>query len=111
LKAGRKKRVADLDRVLAIAVKTGKVLFGADSALSSALTGKVRLIIVASNSQKKLREKLEYYCNLSKVPFMVYPRTSLEVGRGCGIPFDVSALAIKDLGDSDILKIVVKKSV
>jgi large subunit ribosomal protein L30e len=103
--------VTDLDKALAIAVKTGKVLFGADSTLKSAMTGKVRLVIAASNSPKELRENLEYYCKLSKIPFIVYPRTSLEVGRVCGKPFDVSALAIREPGDSDILKIAVKNSV
>lgn len=101
--------MADLDKALAMAVKTGKVLFGANSASKNSMSGKVRLIVAASNCPKELRESLEYYCKLSKVPFIVYPRTSLELGRVCGKPFVVSALAIREPGDSDILKLAVKE--
>lgn len=101
--------MADLDKALAIAAKTGKVLFGANSASENAMSGKVRLVVAASNCPSELRENLEYYCRLSKVPFIIYPRTSLELGRVCGKPFVVSALAIRDPGDSDILKVAVQE--
>jgi len=103
--------VADLSKAIAIAAKTGKVLFGANSTLKSAMTGKVRVIVAASNCSKELREKLEYYCKLSEIPFVIYPRTSLDLGRACGKPFVVSALAIRDPGHSDIEKIAVKNDV
>jgi len=103
--------VADLDKALGIAVKTGKVLFGANSALKSAMTGKVKLIVAASNCEEELRERLEHYCKMSKIPLIVHPRTSLELGRICGKPFVVSALAIREPGDSDILEIAVETNV
>ena len=96
--------MADLDTALTIAVKTGKVLFGANSTLNSAMSGKVQLVIAASNCPKKLRTELEYYCKISKIPFLAYPKTGLELGRLCSKPFVVSALAIRDSGDSDIVK-------
>lgn len=101
----------DFNRALIMAVKTGKVLFGANTAIRSAMTGKVRLIIVALNCSERLRLDLAKYCNLSKIPFKVFPRTSLELGRICGKPFVVSALAIRDPGDSDILKMVAESDV
>ena len=103
--------MADLDTALTIAVKTGKVLFGANSTLNSAMSGKVQLVIAASNSPKKLQTELEYYCKLSKIPFLVYPKTGLELGRLCSKPFVVSALAIRDSGDSDIVKKVEETNV
>jgi large subunit ribosomal protein L30e len=99
--------VADLDNALATAVRTGKVLFGANTALKMAMTGKVRLIVVASNSPQKIREKLEYYCKLSKIPLIFYPGSSLELGKVCNKPFFVSALSIRDPGNSDILRMAV----
>ncbi len=96
--------MADLDTSLTIAVKTGKVLFGLNSTLNSAMSGKVQLVIAASNCPNKVREDLEHYCRISKIPFLVYPKTGLELGRLCGKPFVVSALAIRDPGDSDIVK-------
>lgn len=101
--------MADLNKALAMAAKTGKVLFGANSASKGAMSGKVRLVVAASNCPGELRASLEYYCKLSNVPFVVYPRTSLDLGRVCGRPFVVSALAVRDPGDSDILKVAVEE--
>ena len=103
--------MADLDTALIIAVKTGKVLFGANSTLNSAMSGKVQLIVAASNCPKKLRTELEYHCRLSKIPFLAYPKTGLELGRVCNKPFGVSTLAIRDSGDSDIVKIAEESNV
>ncbi len=103
--------MVDLSNALATAVKTGKVLFGAETTLKIAMSGKVSLVVVASNCPKESRESLEYSCKLSKIPLVVYPGTSLELGRVCGKPFFVSALAIRDAGSSEILKLAVEKNV
>ena len=39
----------NIDKAIATAVKTGKVLFGANHAIRSANTGKAKLIVVAEN--------------------------------------------------------------
>jgi len=103
--------MADLNKSLAIATKTGKVMFGANSASKGAMTGKIRLVVAASNCPEKVRENLRHCCKLSKIPFLAYPGTGLELGRVCGKPFVVSTLAIRDPGDSDILEIAVESSV
>ncbi|RLG95322.1 50S ribosomal protein L30e, partial [Candidatus Bathyarchaeota archaeon] len=54
---------------------------------------------------------LEYYCKLSGIPLIVYDGTSLELGAVCGKPFTVSAMTIREPGDSDIMKVVVRKNV
>lgn len=95
---------SEIDRSLSIAVKTGKILFGSNATIKSAMSGKVRLIIIASNCPEDKREKIEYYCKLSSIPIITYPGSSLDLGSVCGKRFSVSALAIRDLGDSDILK-------
>ncbi|MEM2110725.1 MAG: 50S ribosomal protein L30e [Candidatus Bathyarchaeia archaeon] len=103
--------MADLDRAISMAVKTGKVLFGANTVLNSAMTGKAKLIIVASNCPKATRENLDYYCKLSGISLLSYPKTSLELGRICGKPFSISVLAIRDAGDSDILTMAEEENV
>jgi large subunit ribosomal protein L30e len=95
----------DVNKAIATTAKTGKVLFGASSALKSAKTRKAKLIIVASNCPKNIREDIEYYCKLSNVPVSIYKGNSLDLGAVCGKPFEVSALTVKEPGDSDILKI------
>jgi len=103
--------VVNLDQALAIAVKTGKVLFGANSTIKNVMTGKVRLTIIASNCPDKIRKTIEKYCKLSEIPLIVYPRNNVELGRVCGKPFSISVLAIRDPGDSDILKMAEGRNV
>ena len=94
----------DVDKAIAAAVKTGKVSFGASSAIQSAQTGRAKLIIMAANAPKNMREDIEYYCNLSKVSLSIYKGSSLDLAAVCGKPFTVSALSIREPGDSEILK-------
>ena len=47
---------------------------------------------------------MEYYANLSEIPFIVYEGTSVDLGSGCGKPFTVATLIINDPGDSTILE-------
>lgn len=98
----------NLNKSIALAVRTGKVLFGAKNALKNAKTGKVRLIIAADNCPQEFLKDLERCCKLSKVPLIVYEGTSKDLGAVCGKPYSVSALAIREPGESDVVK--VKKS-
>ena len=95
----------DVNKAISTTAKTGKIEVGANSAIKSARTKKAKLIIVASNCPQNVREDLEYYCKLSKIPVSIYKGSSLDLGAVCGKPFGVSALTIREPGDSDILKI------
>ncbi len=95
----------DVDKAITTAVKTGKVSLGAASAVQNAQTGKAKLIILASNCPKNVRGDVEYYSKLSKVPMIIYKGTSLDLAAVCGKPFSVSALSIREQGDSEILKL------
>ena len=95
----------DVDKAIATAVKTGKVSFGANSAVQNAKTGKAKLIILASNCPKTVREDIEYYCKLSRVPLITHKGSSMDLAAICGKPFSVSALSIREPGDSEILKL------
>jgi len=95
----------DIDKAIAAAVKTGKVSFGANSAVQNAKTGKAKLIILAANCPKTIHEDLEYYCKLSRVPLITYKGSSMDLAAVCGNPFTVSALSIREPGDSEILRV------
>ena len=95
----------DINKAIATTVKTGKVLFGVNNAVRNAKTGKAKLIIVASNCPQKTRDDIEYYCKLSNIPVTIYDGTSIDLGAVCGKPFTVSALTVREPGDSDILKL------
>jgi large subunit ribosomal protein L30e len=60
----------------------------------------VDLVIIAENSPAAAREELEYYAKFSGVPLVEYPGTSWDLGEACGRPHMVSALIIRDEGDS-----------
>jgi len=93
----------DIDKAIATAVKTGKVSFGANSAIQNAKTGKAKLIILAANCPNSIREDVEYYGKLSNVPLITYKGSSIDLAAVCGKPFSISALSIREPGDSEIL--------
>jgi large subunit ribosomal protein L30e len=98
--------VIDVDKAISTAVKTGKVSFGAVSAVQNAQTGKAKLIILAANCPPNVRGDVEYYCKLSSVPLMTFKGSSLDLAAVCGKPFSISALSIREPGDSEILKLI-----
>jgi large subunit ribosomal protein L30e len=95
----------DVNKAITTTAKTGKVQFGANSALKSVKTKKAKLILLASNCPQNIKENLEYYCTLSETPVSVFRGESSDLGALCGKPFNVSVLTIKEPGDSNILKI------
>ncbi len=95
----------DINKAIVTTVKTGKVLFGTKNAVNNARTRKAKLIILASNCPQKIRRDIEYYCKLSNIPVTIYKGTSIDLGAVCGKQFKISALTIREPGDSDILKL------
>jgi large subunit ribosomal protein L30e len=73
--------------------------------VQNAQTGKAKLIILASNCPEDVRGDVEHYSRLSNVPVIVHKGTSLDLAAVCGRPFSVSALSIREAGDSEILKL------
>ena len=96
----------DVDKAIATAVKTGKVSFGANTALQNAKTGKAKMIVLAANCPKDIKEQVEYYGKISKVPIMTYKGNSMDLAAVCNKLFIISALSIREIGDSEILKII-----
>ena len=96
----------DIDKAIASAVKTGKVAFGTTSAMQNAETGKAKMIIIAANCPKDIKENIEHYSQLSRIPVISYRGTSMDLAEVCKKPFIISALTIRETGDSDILKAV-----
>ena len=95
----------DVNKAITTTAKTGKIQLGASSALKSAKVKKAKLILLASNCPQRIRADIEYYCRLSEVPVSIFKGDSSDLGALCGKPFEVSALTIKEPGDSNILKI------
>jgi len=95
----------DVDKAIATTVKTGKVLFGANRAVESARLGRAKLIVLASNCPRSIAEDVMNYSRFSNVPVVIYKGSSIDLGAVCGKPFMVSALTVREPGDSDILRL------
>ena len=95
----------NIDKAIATAVKTGKVSYGTNSAVQNAKTGKAKMIILAANCPKNIKEQIEYYGKLSKVPVVAYKGASMDLAAVSNKLFTIAALSIREPGDSDILKL------
>ena len=95
----------DVDKAIASAVKTGKVVLGAREAVRSLKNGKARLVVLTSDSPPQIREDLEYYGRLSQISVVIYKGNSYDLGAACGKHFAVGSLTVKEPGDSDILEL------
>jgi large subunit ribosomal protein L30e len=96
----------DIDKAIATVVKTGRVSFGANAALQNAKTGKAKMIILAANCPKDIKEQVEYNGKISKVPIITYKGASMDLATVCNKLFIISALSIRETGDSEILKVI-----
>lgn len=92
----------DFDVSLRRALKTGKVCLGQKSTTDSVKDGKAQIVVVAKNcpgdfvSSLKQKEDVFVY---------TYEGSSVQLGKACGKPFLVSALAVVEPGESDILSL------
>jgi len=95
----------DVNKAIASSVKTGKVAFGINNALKSAKLGRAKLIMLASNCPRNSIDEVTFYAKSSDVPVVIYKGSSIDLGIVCGKPFMVSALSVREPGDSEILKL------
>jgi large subunit ribosomal protein L30e len=96
----------DVDRGIRVAVETGNVTLGSEKSIQGLKLGKGKLIIIAQNCPRDIREDVMHYSKLSEIPVYDYQGTSVDLGSVCGKPFTVATLTIKDPGDSTILEVM-----
>lgn len=85
------------------AIETGEVVIGSKRTVQLAKIGGAKLIVVAKNAPKELKDDVEYYAKLSNIPVHEFDGTSVELGTVLGKPFVVAALAVVEPGESKIL--------
>ncbi len=92
----------DFNSSLRRAIKTGEVLLGQHKTEKTVQQGKAQLVVLAGNCPP------EYAARLAEIPGLAvhtFEGTSVALGKACGKPFMVSALAIVNPGESDILSL------
>ena len=92
-----------------MAVKTGKVGFGSKDAIVSTASARAKMIILAKNIREAEREEIQHNARQSEIPIFVFPGSSLDLGAVCEKPFPVSAIVVREAGDSEVLKLVAEK--
>ena len=99
----------DIVREIGVALRTGKVVIGSKKVMKNCIHGKLKMIIMASNTPKEIKDEIEYYSKLSETPVYIFPGSSWDLGAACRKPFMVSAIGIIDPGESALLSLVKKE--
>jgi large subunit ribosomal protein L30e len=94
----------DFEKVIKTTNKSGRMFLGFNKAMEAAQSGKAVALIVASNCPQGILRQLKHHADLSNMPVHTYPSTSADLGMVCGKPFAVSAVTIRTLSDSSLLK-------
>lgn len=95
-----------LEKNIRLAYRTGKVLVGARESKKSIMNGEGKLIIVAEDCPKEVKNDIQYYSEMAQIPMIVYPNGSLRLGETCGRPHPISVMVILEEGDSKILSLL-----
>ncbi len=89
----------NVDRALRSSIRTGKVVLGSNSTVEAGIGGQAKLIMYALDCPAEVRMQLETI----DLPVYSYQGMGKDLGSACGKPFSVSALAIIEPGDSEIM--------
>jgi len=87
----------DIGRALRTAITTGNVRFGLEQTKKAMEAGEARLVIVSDNCPEESIKRAE------GVRVIEFSGNNMELGAACGKPFSISALAVLDPGESNIL--------
>ena len=93
----------DVSQSIRSAVDSGKVELGLHKTLKLSLSGGAKAIVIAKTCPGA--GELKGYCRASKIRVLEFNGNGVELGAVCGKPFSVSALAVLEEGNSDILQI------
>lgn len=93
----------DLNKILRNTIKTGKVYIGSNQTIEMVGDKRAKVVVLASNCPKDVRDKIS-----GKVPVIDYPGIGVELGMTCGKPFAIAAMAVVEIGESDIMAVLNK---
>ena len=101
----KKERENPLTTAVRLAVESGKVEFGTRRGVSASLNAKAKHFVVADNTPEDVKVQVHKYAELSEVPVIDFPGSSMELGSVCGRPFPVAVLSVYDAGNSNIMEL------
>ena len=92
----------NVDKALLKVIRTGDVVVGANRTIDVATNGDAKMVVVSANCPAYIREKIEE----TDLPVLKYTGSSMDLGTVCGKPYTITAMAIVDAGESDIIGLV-----
>ncbi|KXB00205.1 hypothetical protein AKJ44_02800 [candidate division MSBL1 archaeon SCGC-AAA261F17] len=95
----------DIDKELRRADRTGEVVLGSKKVLEAIKHGNAKLVLITPNCSDSTTLEINQTTELGKIPTHMYNGTSEDLGLAFGKPFLVSAAAIIDPGNSQILQL------
>jgi len=82
------------EKELKEAIESNNVMFGVKETLKEIKTGNAKKVVVASNIPENLKEDIEHYAKLSKVPVEYFEGDNMELGTKCKRSHSVLTLTI-----------------
>lgn len=98
-----KKIRSDIEKQITVIKRTGKLKYGYNTTIRALQRGEAKLVIMASGVPEDMKMMIKYFCALTQTPYVEFPGTSAELGIICGRPHLVAAVAVLDVGASDIM--------
>jgi len=93
----------DFNVSLRRAIKTGEVILGQNKTEQCINEGRAQLVVLAKNCPEKFRESLA--SQTTDLFVYTFEGSGVQLGKACGKPFMVSALAVVSPGESDIISL------
>ncbi|MFQ5911339.1 MAG: 50S ribosomal protein L30e [Thermoplasmata archaeon] len=87
----------DVGREIRKAIETGTVQLGVEQTKRAVSDGRARLVILSKNCPD------DFLRGQSQARTLLFDGSNADLGSVCGKPFSVSALAILEPGESEIL--------
>ncbi len=93
----------DVQRSLRTVIATGTVVIGADQTQKKIDAGEAKLVVLADNCPHG--DAIRAAADTKRVPVYGFKGMGTDLGPACGKPFAISALAVLDAGQSDVLQL------
>ncbi len=77
------------------AISENRITIGLREVMKKLKSGKLKLIIIASNCPENIKSELEYYSKLSETKLEIFDGTGRDLGVFCGKPFPVTVIGIE----------------
>ncbi|HIG93081.1 MAG: hypothetical protein QT02_C0007G0004 [archaeon GW2011_AR9] len=88
----KKKDVGEELKVLRQKVQDGKAIVGKERVLKQLKSGTLSKVFLSSNCPEKVKEDIQYYAQLAKIPVIELEQNNVELGLFCKKNYFISVV-------------------